>query len=134
MNIDTGVVAPAGMRVEEYARIGELLHRDKPKRTLEIGMANGGSTVQICNAHKANGVGGRHTAIDPFQSAATGWKGAGHVAVAKAGYTDIVRVIEDFDYLALPQLVRDRERFDFVLRRSARRVLPYLVFSVSFVL
>jgi len=115
VNIDNGVVAPAGMRVQEYARIGELLNRDKPKRTLEIGMANGGSTVQICNAHKANGVGGQHTAIDPFQSAETGWKGAGHAAVAKAGYTNIVRVIEDFDYLALPQLVRDRERFDFVL-------------------
>lgn len=104
----------AGMREQEYERLRELLAKFQPQDCLEIGMANGGSSVVICQAIREQGE-GRHRAIDPFQTVLNGFNGRGLEAVRKAGLTDSFELIEDFDYLALPKLVTNRQQFDFIL-------------------
>lgn len=105
---------PASMRPEEYATLQGLLERFRPARTLEIGMANGESTVCICRFLSRNG-GGKHVAIDPFESAPDGWAGRGLERVRREGLEPYLEMIEDFDYLALPRLVAAKSTFDFVL-------------------
>ncbi len=108
------VADPAGMRAEEYARLEELLAAQRPRRTLEIGMASGGSALRICRHLQAQG-GERHTAVDPFQSDPAGWDGQGIRRVAQAGLAAYLEVIEAPDYLALPKLLDAGAAFDFVL-------------------
>lgn len=105
---------PASMRTEEYDRLQQLLDELRPEQSLEVGMANGTSTVVICETLHRLGR-GRHTAIDPFQSAAEGWNRQGIEAVHRAGVEAYLDLIEDFDYLALPRLVEQKRRFDFIL-------------------
>ena len=56
--------------------------------TLEVGMANGMSTLFIAQGVKDNG-GGTHTCIDPFQS--TQWANTARNSVKRAGMQDMVR-------------------------------------------
>jgi predicted O-methyltransferase YrrM len=108
---------PKGMRPREYEVLQELLTRFSPKRTLEIGLANGGSAVVLCKHHADARVGGRHTAIDPFQNAPPpdGFGGAGVKTVQDAGYGELFRLIEQPNYLGLPQLLAEKAKFDLVL-------------------
>lgn len=108
---------PKGMRPGEYEVLLGLLARFAPRRTLEIGMANGGSAVVLCGYHAKASAGGRHTAVDPYQSAPppNGFAGAGIAAVRAAGHGDILTVIEEPNYLALPRLVVEGAKFDLVL-------------------
>jgi len=105
---------PASMRPEEYAVLEGLVEVCAPRRTLEIGMATGGSSERICAYLRDHG-GEEHVAIDPYQFAPDAWAGAGAARVARAGLGAFIRVIEQPDYLALPDLVRAGRRFDFVL-------------------
>ena len=113
-NTTNAPLAPASMRPEEYQRLREVLLDVRPQQTLEIGMANGGSTIAICKILRELGH-GRHTAIDPFQTAVEGWNGQGVEAVRQAGHADQYELIEDFDYIALPKLIQQKRRFDFIL-------------------
>lgn len=105
---------PQSMKDGEYERIQLLLEQNRPENTLEVGFANGGSAVIICKYLRKQGK-GRHTAIDPFQSDPNGLNGFGLNRVREAGYSDLLEFHEDFDYLALPKLVKDKRRFDFIL-------------------
>jgi cephalosporin hydroxylase len=107
---------PLGMRPAEYDRLRELLDKCQPRATLETGLANGGSAVILCEWHSKN-TDGKHTAIDPFQSAPKpkGFENAGVNAVASAGQAHRMTVIEDFGHLALPRLVEEGRKFQFVL-------------------
>src|SRR5205823_14807447 len=102
------------MRDGEYARLRELLRAVAPERTLEIGMATGGSSLVICELLRAQGR-GQHTAVDPFQNAPDAWGGKGVGRVQEAGLLPFFELIEDFDYLALPRLVAEGRTFDFIL-------------------
>ena len=113
-NITNAPQAPASMRPEEYQRLREVLLDVRPQQTLEIGMANGGSTIAICKILRELGH-GHHTAIDPFQTAEEGWKGKGVEAVRQAGFADLYELMEDFDYFAMPKLIQQKRRFDFIL-------------------
>ncbi len=108
------VKAREGMRSEEYAALERLLRDVRPKTTLEIGMATGGSSIEICKTLRDVG-GETHVAIDPYQSDPDGWNNQGINNVKAAGFDGLLEPIADFDYLALPKLVEQGRRFDFVL-------------------
>jgi predicted O-methyltransferase YrrM len=81
------------------------------KDTLEIGFANGISTLYICSglASKPNP---SHTAIDPAQM--TLFRGNGIANVKRAGF-DFLRFIEAPSEVALPRLMQEGATFDLAL-------------------
>lgn len=83
----------------------------RPKVTLEVGMANGLSTLFIAQALQDNGD-GHHFAIDPFQM--TEWRGAGLSMLRTAKLDHRVDWIEQMSHQALPQLELTGVRAGFV--------------------
>lgn len=84
----------------------------KPKRTIEVGLAAGGSALTFAASHRDLGSepGGQHTAIDPYQPA---WHHLGKTLIARAGLNDFVKVVEEPSCLALPALMRtSKDCFD----------------------
>src|SRR5438876_12098824 len=63
-----------------------LVRHLRPSLTLEIGMANGLSTLFIAQALRENGC-GRHISVDPFQF--RDWRGAGMTLLRQAGLDDL---------------------------------------------
>jgi predicted O-methyltransferase YrrM len=102
-----------GMAVSELVELAGLVHREKCQRVLEVGMANGTSSVVICEAMRAHG-GGHLTSIDPYQSHADHFAGGGVRAVAAAGFASHHRLIEQASYLAMPALLALGATFDLV--------------------
>lgn len=80
-----------------------------PKVAIEIGMANGLSSLAILAGLP---VGSQLISIDPFQDVK--WDGQGSKLVAQSDRADSHRLIQDFDYLALPQLLREGCEAQFV--------------------
>jgi predicted O-methyltransferase YrrM len=78
-----------------------LVRHVRPSFTIEVGMANGLSSLFIAQALKDNGH-GSHIAIDPFQF--SDWAGAGMTALRRAGLDSLVRLVEKPSYQALPML------------------------------
>jgi predicted O-methyltransferase YrrM len=93
----------------------ELVAAARPTDVLEIGMGSGTSTVVILSALFAESAatGSRLTSIDPFQTA--NFNGAGQQTIRTIGYAGRHRLIEEADYVALPELLGTGERFDVVL-------------------
>lgn len=104
----------AGMSPSELACLHDLVLRYDARRVLEIGMANGTSSLVFCDALRDRG--GHLTSIDPFQSPPPpqGFGGTGLERVRAMGFGDMHRLIERPDYLALPALVEEGARFDLV--------------------
>jgi predicted O-methyltransferase YrrM len=100
-----------GMSPTELHTLGGLIRHEKPLRILEIGMANGTSSVVIADAMGA----GHLTSIDPHQSMPepVGYGAAGLRAVERL--TTNHRLIEEYDYLALPRLISEGASFEFIL-------------------
>ena len=89
-----------------------LMFELKPERTLEIGMAFGGSTVTFSQSHKDLGRGPskQHTAIDPAQGKY--WDDTGRLLLEMVGLEGYVEVIEAYSSQAMPRLVEDGRRFE----------------------
>lgn len=83
-----------------------------PKRTLEIGMAYGLSTLFICQAHFDNSKDGHHVAIDPKQS--TTFRSIGLLNIQRANLDNQLDFFEAPSYKILPQLLNKEERFDLI--------------------
>ena len=81
------------------------------KTALEVGMATGTSALAIGTALNELGGDRQLISIDPGQS--SNWDNIGVTAVRKAGLNHLHRLIEDFDYLVLPELLRQDTRIDF---------------------
>jgi predicted O-methyltransferase YrrM len=94
---------------------GETLHDavtlTNSRRTLEVGLAYGISSLHILQALQENG-GGAHTAIDPYQQ--KWWNGIGALNVERAGLQNMFRCIIEPSYMVLPRLLGENERYDFV--------------------
>jgi predicted O-methyltransferase YrrM len=100
----------SAISIAEGQFISNIICNRNVERTLEIGCANGLSSLFICNAlsGKSNA---HHVIIDPFQSGH--WQGRG-VANLKAGGFDFFELIEKTSDEALPLLMARGDRFDFV--------------------
>ncbi|GJG85086.1 hypothetical protein tb265_02670 [Gemmatimonadetes bacterium T265] len=88
----------------------------RPRLVVEIGMANGVSSLAILSAlrdaeRSGSAAGARLISIDPFQHAQ--WHGVGLTNVARAGLGGAHQLLEQPDYLALPDLLRAGTRVDF---------------------
>lgn len=85
----------------------------KPSRTLETGMAFGGSALTIASCHKDFGRTGSniHTAIDLTQSPY--WDNVAQDGLSRAGLSDLVRTIEQPSANALAALHALGEKLDF---------------------
>jgi predicted O-methyltransferase YrrM len=94
-----------------------LVIENKFTNVLEVGMANGLSSLYICEAlkkvKKETGKSGKLISIDPFQSIQ--WKNAGITSIKKAKLKTYHKLIEEMDYIAMPQLIEEDKKFDMVL-------------------
>lgn len=97
--------SPAPMDVyiprEQGDYLYSLVRALRPSVTLEVGMANGLSTLFIAQALRENGH-GRHIAIDPFQL--SDWGGAGLTLLQNAGLDSLVNLIQKPSHQAIPEL------------------------------
>ncbi len=105
--VGSGINAAASLKIQEFIR------RLDAKKTLEIGMAMGCSTLAILEALPKDGL---HTSIDPFQTATHGYgfRGVGLTMVKRAGLANQHRLIEEPNYFALPDLLKAGEQFDLI--------------------
>jgi hypothetical protein len=85
-----------------------LISMSQPKTTLEIGCAEGVSSMVICDAI---GRENKHTILDPNQSGH--WKNMGVNNLKKAGLENFT-LIEDYSEFVLPELLRKGEQYDFI--------------------
>src|SRR3989442_1050578 len=104
----------SGLGSKASQKITGLVRQLNARRTLEVGMAMGCSTLSILEGLSSDGL---HTAIDPNQTleGGYGWHGIGLESVRRAGFADRFNLIEQLSYLALPQLLAVGEQYDFIL-------------------
>lgn len=102
------VVFTSSIDFEEATFIGNLIRELRPQNTIEIGCAEGASSLTIMDALTASG--GQHTIVDPFQT--TYWESKGINLLQMFGY-DQYRLIEKGSEIALPALLDKGEKFDF---------------------
>jgi predicted O-methyltransferase YrrM len=130
--ISTGTVETAdGRTIPLHSNVtpdeGEFLQRVirevRPKRTLEVGLAYGISTLFICEALAEVG-GERHVALDPYQydvpleeranfASFSGWNGVGIENVRRAGYAHLLEHVAERSEFALPRLAGEGRQFEF---------------------
>lgn len=84
------------------------VRRTRPKIAVEIGMAYGASTLAILTALRDNAEQAMLFSIDPSQGSY--WESAGSANVHRAGLSDLHMLIEEPDYLALPNLILREQR------------------------
>ena len=102
------VVFTSSIDFEEATFIGKLISELQPQKTIEIGCAEGASSLAIMDALTSGG--GRHTIVDPFQT--TYWESKGINLLQMFGYNQF-RLIEKGSEIALPALLDKGEKFDF---------------------
>jgi predicted O-methyltransferase YrrM len=102
-------LVPHSVGREQGEALRDLAVAEGAERTIEVGLALGLSALFLCQAVLARG--GRHVAVDPFQSES--WNGAGLRTLREAGVEGMVEVIEEESQLALPRLVSEGREFDF---------------------
>src|SRR4051812_6714178 len=98
-----GEVRPLNSAIAEvYAvTLHETVCARSPREVLEIGMANGVSSLAITSALEEVGA-GVLTSIDPYQSAYS--ENVGMETIRRAGLSSRHALIEEPDYAALPRL------------------------------
>ena len=101
---------PASIDRSEGESLYRMVRDLKPKRTLEVGLAWGISTLFMCQGLEDNGE-GHHTAIDPYQCA---FEQLGVYNVERAGLKHRLTVYEEESQLVLPRLVDGKQKFDLV--------------------
>jgi hypothetical protein len=101
-----------GLMPTEKDVLKELVRVSGATEALEIGMAQASSSVTILSALPPNG---RLTSIDPFQlRESDGYGGAGVRVVEQAGFASRHTLLAEYDYVALPRLLEEERRFQFV--------------------
>lgn len=93
---------------DEILFLQSIITQYKPKKTLEIGCAEGTSSLAIC---ELIGKDGQHTIIDPFQT--TEWQSHGINNLKAAGFENF-SLIEERSEIALPMLLKEGKTYDFI--------------------
>jgi hypothetical protein len=102
----------AGINQEEGSFLYNLVFDKNLHKCLEIGMANGISSIYICTALKKLGL-GILVSIDPFQT--TQWKSNGLELIADYKVKTYHKLIQKKSFDALPELLKRNEKtFDLV--------------------
>src|SRR5688500_11261422 len=104
------LTAPSGIRPEFAEALHETVLREKPGLVIEVGMANGASSLAICSGLAALG-NGRLGSIDRFQS--TDWGGEGVARLKEAGLAEWHELQEEPDWIGLPALLASGAAVDF---------------------
>ena len=99
-----------GIAPEYAVGLYRIVLARQPKRMVEIGMANGASTLAILSALADLGGERLLISIDPGQS--TQWRNVGLNNVQANGLAGWHRLIEAPDYLALPDLLQQHTQLD----------------------
>jgi predicted O-methyltransferase YrrM len=81
-------LAPHSIEREKGEALRDLAIAEGAERTIEVGLALGMSALFLCQAVLPRG--GRHVAIDPFQSES--WNGAGVRTLREAGVDQLVGI------------------------------------------
>jgi predicted O-methyltransferase YrrM len=100
-----------GVTPDEGELLARLVREQKPRVSLEVGLAFGTSALYLCDALAEVGA-KRHYIVDPNQS--TEWKGIGIENLRRAGHGDLVELREKPSLEALPELLAAGVRLDFV--------------------
>ena len=108
---------------EEGMWIHNLCRQLRPKKTVEIGLAYGFSTIYILAALHENGM-GSHTAIDPHQPA---YHEIGLRHPEKLNMADAFSLIRQMSVPALVDLHRKDEHFEFIFIDGNHRFDDVLV-------
>ena len=96
---------------DEGRFLARLASRPNVRNTIEVGCANGISSIYIC-AGISSKVTPSHTAIDPFQTSA--YQGRAIDSVRRAGFS-FFEVIEQPSEVALPDLLKSGKVYDMAL-------------------
>ncbi|MDR2962230.1 MAG: class I SAM-dependent methyltransferase [Bacteroidales bacterium] len=91
----------------EARHIYTIVKNNNFKTTLEIGFGLGFSASHIIAATNS-----LHVAIDPFQK--NRFENDGIAIFSQLGIIDKLQLITDYSHFALPQLLQERRRFDFI--------------------
>jgi|SRR5208283_698999 len=122
-NGSSTVKVHSSISVSEGQFLQKFVRQLDPTVSLEVGLAYGISALFICDVLKVRN-GTQHIVIDPnqtgaidpnqhFSSRGDSWGGIGIANLRRAGYGDIVRLIEAPSYRALAELERSEQRIDF---------------------
>ena len=103
------------------AELNRLVRESKTKKSLEIGLAYGFSTIFIMDALDS---GGSHVAIDPFQSSL--WQGVGATQARRLSSKRFT-FLEDYSIHVLSDYIRAGEMFDFIFIDGNHRFDDVLV-------
>lgn len=99
----------SAITAENASRLTQVVRESGAARAIEIGMAHGVSSISIL--HGMNPVGSMLTSVDPFQSSQ--WQGCGVRIISDEGFANRHQLLEQMNWFALPDLLRERRRFDF---------------------
>jgi len=96
----------------------EIIKANKFNQCMEVGMANGLSTLYICQALKELNTDGFCISIDPYQDIQ--WKNAAKLHIEKAGLNKYSHHISGKSLIAMPKILEDVlngniKPFDFIL-------------------
>jgi predicted O-methyltransferase YrrM len=103
---DTGVWASDGMWIYN------LIRQSKAEHTLEVGLAEGYSTLFMLAALSENGGKGTHTALDPFET--SDWNGIGLRKIEDTGMQSRFVFVPEKSLYALPRLAAERKSYQVI--------------------
>jgi predicted O-methyltransferase YrrM len=110
-------------RIDQTAgsELNRLIRESGTKKSLEIGLAYGFSTIWIMDALAS---GGSHIALDPFQSSY--WHGVGATQARRLS-SKRFKLLEEYSIHALSDFIRAGETFDFIFIDGNHRFDDVLV-------
>lgn len=106
----------SGISYKEGLYIQEIIKEIKPEISLEVGLAQGISTMFICETLKEISS-DKHIVIDPFQIEKVdhgfNWSGLGLHNLEQCGYHDLVDFRNEPSEIVLPKLLEQGLKIDF---------------------